>query len=211
VKTTQYVRIERAIAAADKAAIRERWLYGLRVLRDPDAFNKGSSQLKPHFGEAIVKASRAAGYRLSIRELGYRTQLARIYPTEWQINKVCEDFDQWNDLRKAGFPPYEAPAGEPSADHRTQAEKRRDRARALLDAIGEGATFFRLSDYEPSISLLKELEDYALQQDELTARFVEHGRKRREYLETLIEAADGDLSVTWQAAHERAYGEDVAV
>lgn len=33
---------------------------------------------------------------------------------------------------------------------------------------------------------------------------------RRAYLEALIEAADGDLSVTWQTAHVRAYGEDVA-
>lgn len=39
---------------------------------------------------------------------------------------------------------------------------------------------------------------------------VENDRKRREYVDRLIEAVDGDLSVTWQDAHHRAYGEDVA-
>ena len=33
-------------------------------------------------------------------------------------------------------------------------------------------------------------------------------RKRREYLDRLIEAVGGDLSVTWQAAHLAAFGTD---
>lgn len=205
-KTTQYLRQEKSIAAADKAAIRERWLYGLRVLRDPEAFNPGSSQLKPHFSAALVKASRAAGFRLSVREVNYRTQMARLYPTEAQIGRVCEDFAVWADLRKAGFPAYEVPLGEPPADHRTPAERKQDHARALLDAVGEPGAYFRLSEYEPTTSLLKELEDYTQRQEELTARFVEHGRKRRAYLNSLIKAADGDLSVTWQVAIERLGG-----
>lgn len=50
---------------------------------------------------------------------------------------------------------------------------------------------------------------YAEQQEDLTARFVAHGRKRRAYLETLIKAADGNLDMTWQEAHNRLPNADV--
>jgi hypothetical protein len=39
--------------------------------------------------------------------------------------------------------------------------------------------------------------------DELTARFAEHGRKRRAYLDRLIAAAGNDLSMVWQEAPSR--------
>lgn len=52
--------------------------------------------------------------------------------------------------------------------------------------------------------LRRELVEYADQQEELTARFVAHGRKRRDYLNTLIVAADHDLSMVWSEAHKRA-------
>lgn len=202
-KTTQYVRQEKAIAAADAGAIRERWLWGLRLLRDPEAFNKGSSQLKPGLAEALVRAAAKAGLRLSIREVGYRMQLARAYPTEAQIAEACRNFATISDIRDAGFPAYEAPLGEMPADHRTAAERRHDHARALMERVGEPGSLFRLSEFEPTTSLLKELADYADRQDELTARFIEHGQKRRAYLDSLIGAADNDLSMTWQDAQNR--------
>lgn len=34
-------------------------------------------------------------------------------------------------------------------------------------------------------------------------------KERADYVATLVEAADGDLSATWQDAHQRAFGEDV--
>jgi hypothetical protein len=45
--------------------------------------------------------------------------------------------------------------------------------------------------------------------DELTARFAEHGRKRRAYLDRLIAAAGNDLSMVWQEAHSRLPNADV--
>lgn len=41
-KTTQYVKLERPVLAADSGSIRARWFWGLRILHDPDAFAPGS-------------------------------------------------------------------------------------------------------------------------------------------------------------------------
>lgn len=209
-KTTQYVRAERAIAAATAADIRERWLWGLRLLRDAEAFAPGSGQLRPGITEQIVAAARTVGLTLTDREIRYRLQCARAYPTEVQIRHAGSEFSDWTALRTAGFPAFPAPAGEPVADHRTDAERQRDHARALAEMVGDQGAFFPLSDFEPVTTTLKELADYAEQQEDLTARFVEHGRKRREYLDSLIEAAGNDLSVTWQVAHDRLAAEPSA-
>jgi len=131
-----------------------------------------------------------------------------MYKTDTEIQQASVEFGTWSGLIQAGFPPYEAPDDEPPADHRTDAERDHDRARALTELIGEQGSLFPLRDFEPVTTTLKELQDYAEQQEELTARFVEHGRKRRVYLESLIEAADNDLSMTWQRAHERAFGRE---
>lgn len=202
-KTTQYVRQEKAIASADSGSIRERWLWGLRLLRDPDAFAPGSSQLKPGRADELTKAASVAGLRLSVREIQYRLQCARAYPTETEIAHACAEFGDWSALRAAGFPRFEAPDGEPPADHRTQTERDHDHARALADLIGEQGALFPLRDFEPVTTTLKELVEYTEQQEALTARFVEHGRKRRAYLDSLVLAAGSDLSLTWQAAHDR--------
>jgi hypothetical protein len=203
VKTTQYVKQEKAIASADAGSIRERWLWGLRLLRDPEAFAPDSTQLKPGRAHELVVASASAGLRLSEREIRYRLQCARTYPTEAEIRHACAEFGDWSALRTAAFPTYEAPEDEPLADHRTPAERDHDHARALVDLIGEQGALFPLRDFEPVTTTLKELVDYTEQQEELTARFVEHGRKRRAYLDSLIAVAGQDLSVTWQAAHDQ--------
>jgi hypothetical protein len=203
VKTTQYIRQEKAISAADSGSIRERWLWGLRLLRDPEAFAPGSSQLKPGRADELVKAATASGLKLSEREIRRRLQCARTYPTEAEFGHAVAEFGTWSDLADANFPRFEVVPDELPADHRTQAERDHDRARALVDLIGEQGSLFPLRDFEPVTTTLKELVAYAEQQEELTARFVEHGRKRREYLNSLIEAADGDLGATWQEAHDR--------
>ncbi|MGH3836933.1 MAG: hypothetical protein ACRDSF_14735 [Pseudonocardiaceae bacterium] len=208
-KTTQYVKLEKAIAAAASGDIRARWLWGLRLLRDPEVFNPGSGQLKPGHAAELVAAATAAGLKLSEREIRYRLECARTYPTETQIRHAGAEFPDWTALRAAGFPAHDAPPDEPPADHRTEDERDHDHARALMDLIGEQGSLFPLRDFEPVTTTLKELLDYTDAQDELTARFAEHGRKRRAYLQRLILAADDDLSMTWQRAHDRldAFGE----
>ena len=65
-RTRQYTRQERAIAAADVGGIRERWLYGLRVLRDPSAVSAGGG-LKHGVTEQLIAAAAKAGVKLSDR------------------------------------------------------------------------------------------------------------------------------------------------
>lgn len=205
-KTTQYVRQEKAISAADTSGIRERWLWGLRLLRDPDAFAPNSTQLKPGRAEELIRAMVASGQRISEREIRYRLRCARAYKTEAEIRQAIAEFGSWSALFAADFPAFPVPEGEPAADHRTDAERQRDRARALEDILGEQGALFPLSDFEPSTATLKELVEYADEMEEWTGRRVSHDRKRREYLEQLIAAADDDLSVTWLEAQHRAIG-----
>lgn len=205
-KTTQYVRQEQAIAAADSGGIRERWMWGLRLLRDPDAFSPGSTQLKPGHADELVQAIKVVGRKISQREIQYRLRAARTYRTDSQIAQISARFENWSSLIAADFPAIESLPNEAPADHRTEVERKRDRARVLASLAefgNEQGALFPLSDFEPITATLKELEEYADQQEAITARFAAHGHKRRAYLENLKAAVDGDLSATWQHAHEQ--------
>lgn len=201
-KTTQYIKQERAIAAADRGGIRERWLWGLRLLRDPEAMASEKS-LKHGVTDELVAVATARGYKLSAREIQRRIQCARTYQTEDEIRQALADFETWDDLHRAGFPTYPAPADEPPADHRTETEREHAKAHALLDLIGEQGALFPASMFEPVETPLKDLAAYAEEMCELTGRFVQRDEERRAYLDQLIAAADGDLSMTWQEAQQR--------
>lgn len=209
-KTSQYVRQENAIAAADAGGIRERWMWGLRLLRDPEALTPGSTQLKAGRADELIKAIKAAGRRISQREIQYRLRAARSYATDSQIAQISARFENWSSLIAADFPEVEALSDEPLADHRTDAERKRDHARALADMLGEQGTLFPLDDFEPNETTLKELADYAATMAELTQRFHRRDVQRQRYLDRLVEASAGDLSTTWQDAHERAFGGEVS-
>lgn len=208
VKTTQYMKAEKAIVTAEAGGIRSRWLYGLRLLRDTEAMSPGGGGLRHGVADQLIAAAKQRDFKLSATEIRYRIQCARTYPTESQIANAVGDFTTWHDLIQAGFPAYPATEDEPLADHRTEEERRRDRAKVLLDLIGEQGSLFPLDQFEPTEATLKELLDYADQQEALTARFVERGRVRREYLDELVAAAEDDLDCTWQDAHVLAYGDD---
>lgn len=207
-KTTQYVRQERAITTADTSGIRERWMWGLRLLRDPEAMASASSLRHGVAAQLIAAAgtdSRGRD-RLGEQEIQRRLRCARAYSTEFEIRAALTDFGTWDQLARAGFPAYEVPDGEPLADYRTDAEIQRDRARALEGILGEQGALFPLSDFEPSTATLKELVEYADEMEEWTGRRVAHDRKRRDYLDQLVAAVDEDLSVTWLEAQRRANG-----
>lgn len=202
-KTAQYVRQEKAIAAANAGGIRQRWLYGLRLLRDAEAVSESGKSLKNGVTEQLIASAKAAGLKLSPREIQYRLQAARVYATESQIAHACAEFEDWSALRAANFPPFDADPDEPPADHRTDDERKRDHARALATAMGEQGALFPLSDFEPTMTTLKDLAVYAEEMAELTERFAKRDRERQAYLDSLVEAAEGDMSMTWQDAHER--------
>lgn len=201
----QYMRQERNIATADKGGIRERIMWGHRLLGDPDAFAKGgeSDQLRPNTVEKLVREASARGLKLSEREIQYRLKAARTYTTENEIAQVLAAFDSWWSLIQAGFPSYEAPEGEPPVDYRTKQERAQERTRILLELIDKQGALFPADKYEPTTSTIKELLEHAMQMREMTARFAEQDRKRDAYLDALIKAADGDLSMTWKEAHDR--------
>jgi hypothetical protein len=201
-KTTQYVKQEQAIAAADKGGIRERWLWGLRLRRDPDAMSSEKS-LRHGITDRLIAEAAARGLKLTDQEIQRRLRCARAYKTEAEIREALTHFATWDELARAGFPPFEVDPGEPPADHRTKAERDHDHARALIDLIGDQGTLFPLSAFEPVVTTLKELQEYADEMAELTRRFADRDERRGAYLDRLIKAADGDLSVTWQEAHNR--------
>ncbi len=205
-KTTQHLRQLKAVEAADTNLIREWWMFGLRLLRDQEIMSPSGLSLRHGETEKLIHAAGrdAKGRpRLSAQKIQRAIRCARTYQTESQIRRAATDFDTWSDLVDAGFPPYPAEEGEPPADHRTDRERDEDHHRALLDLVGDQGALFPLRDFEPVVTTLKDLQEYTAQQEELTARFVAHGKKRRDYLNRLIAAADNDLSVTWQEAHDR--------
>lgn len=200
-KVTQYTRLEKAIAANSVADIRQRWMYGLRLLRDPEAMSESGKSLKHGVTDQLIAYTKASGLKLSDREIRRRIQCARTYQTDSQIGHAVADFETWRDLAEAGFPAYEPEDGEPLSDHRTESERAQDRRKALALQHDDDA-LFPLRDFEPVETTLKDLQVYLEEMAGMTARFVERDRKRREYFDRMVEAAEGDLSTTWADAHE---------
>ena len=214
-KITQYVRAETTIVNADGGGIRQRWLYGLRLLRDPQAMSQNGNggdavSLRHGVTEQLIAAAEKHGLKLGDREIRRRLQCARAYPTESQIGHAVTDFGTWHDLVAAGFPAYEPEPEEPPADYRTQAEREHAHARQMLLDVGQQGLLFPLEEFEPTEVTLRELLTYADEQDEITERFAKRGRERRAYLKELLVAVDYDANAIWQDAHDRAYGEQQA-
>ena len=206
-KTSQYVSIDRHIAAAEAGSIRERWLYGLRLLADPEAIARAGG-LKHGVAEQLIAASKARGIRLSSREIQRRLQCARAYPTDGQIRQALAGFDTWDELHNAGFPAFATDPDDPPADPRTDAERSRDRAKVLLDQLGEQQALFPLSTFEPAETLLDDLVKYQETQQRITDGFIRTAARRKEYLDQLVAAVGGDLSRSWRDAHLAAFGTD---
>lgn len=211
-KASQHVRQVKAIEDADSGGIRERWMFGLRILRDPEQMADSGKSLRHGAADLLIAAAgldTKGRKRLNEQEIQRCLRCARAYPTEAQIRMAATDFGSWSELVQAGFPAYDAPEGEQPADHRNDAERARERDRDLEDRFGEQGVLFASADVQPTTSPLKELKKYADDMAEVTERFAKRDRERREYLDRLIEAVDGDLSVIWQDAHHRAFGEQV--
>jgi len=204
-KLTQYTTREGQIRTADSGGIRQRWLWGLRLLADPEKIAPAGG-LKHGVTDALIQAATKRGYKLSAREIQYRLQIARAYPTEGQIRNAIADFETWFDLIQAGFPAYEAPPGEPPADWRTESERTRDHNRAWLDASNGMDAMFPLSQFEPVETTLEDLENFMKDSlaihESIVAGFEHTHAKRREYLDRLEDAVGGDLSATWQEAQD---------
>src|SRR5260370_38099115 len=73
----RYVQGERMIARADSGGIRERWLWGLRLLHDPTAMSPNGGGLRHGVIAVLIEAAKKAGLALSEREIRRRLQVAR--------------------------------------------------------------------------------------------------------------------------------------
>jgi hypothetical protein len=193
-KYAGYLRIEQRILASNADGIVERWRFGRRLIEDGTATTPAGNMRHGELAKLLAK-SKSAGYRLSEREIGYRLQCAKAYPTEAQIRTQVRISGDWTSLREAGFPPVEMPdedvaeAAGPDAHDDLPAGP--DEQLALFPA----EQFTRLST-------LGELAKYADEQREYTEHMAARDARRYAYLQLLIAAVGGDMSATWEDAQQ---------
>lgn len=202
----RYLRLEKNISASDRGGVLERWSYGRRLIED-DTATTPAGNLKHGVLGRLINHAAARGYKIGEQEIQRRMRAARTYETEAQIREVLTDFATWDELARAGFPPVEAPAGAEPYDPRDADERARDAARALTRRTGQDSEQIALFDYFPDdrfteTSTLEELAKYAEEMACLTERYARHDRERADYLQRLIRAAGGDMSVTWEDAQQ---------
>jgi hypothetical protein len=199
--TTPYRRIERAIAAADAGTVWERWVYGRRLLCDPSATTP-AGELRPGKLAGLIEAASRAGVRLSDEEILGRLRAARAYPCESQIRRALRLYGTWDALIEAGFPECGADPGEQPYDPRTVAERAQQAERQLALGEPDQLALFELfpDDRFSELSTLADLAKYAGESAEITERFARRDRERADYLKSLIDAVDGDMSRTWAEA-----------
>ena len=203
----RYLRAEKTIAAADAGSIRQRWEYGRLLVLD-DAKTTPAGNLRNGVLAELVADSRKAGRKISEREIQYRREVARAYPSESQITQVLAEYENWWQLIQAGFPAIDAPPDAEPYDPRNATDRARDAARDLARHGQDGDGQLALFDYFPDdkfdeTSTLAELAKYAeemAEMTEMTERYARKDRERAAYLASLIAAVSGDMSATWEEA-----------
>ena len=198
-RLSPYTSAEKAIAAADAGSIRQRWEYGRRLLVD-DTKTTPAGNLRHGAVAELLRAALKIGRKLSEREIRYRIQCARTYPTASQIGSAAADFESWRALCDAGFPPYPAAEDERPYDPRTTRDLAKAHARSGADILPapweQRGLFERFADD----TTLAAMQRYAEEQAELNDRFARRSDERFAYLGALVKAVDGDLSKTYGAA-----------
>ncbi|MGH7426251.1 MAG: hypothetical protein ACREJP_08790 [Candidatus Methylomirabilales bacterium] len=198
-RTSRYGKIEKDIVAHDGGSIWERWRYGRLLLVD-DTATTAAGNLQHGVLARLITVAERNGIKVSEREIRYRVQCARTYPTRDQIGKVIADLGTWFDLIQARFPEYPAPEDARPYDPRETQEllKDHDSQGARLLAHAQNQVLF--DSFDPTTTTLAELARWTDEQDEITARFVAIGLKRRQHLADLTKVAHGDTSMTWAEA-----------
>ncbi len=202
-----YGRLEKAIAAADVSSIRARWEYGLRLLLDPTKTTP-AGHLRNGVADRLIAAARRHGVtNLNRRELPYRIQAAKAYPSEAHIAHARAQYETWNKLREAGFPDVQLPldADTTPFDPRTEEERARDAGEAVDRAARKASGQLELFEYfretvADELSTIAELRKYAADMSEWTQRQARRDRERIAYVNRLSAAVGGDESKTWAEA-----------
>jgi hypothetical protein len=199
-----YTRHEKAIAAADRGGIRQRWEYARRLLCDPLATTPAGN-LRNGVIAALIEAARKAGVKLSEREIQYRLRTGRTYPCASQITHICAAYESFGALRAADFPGVDAGPGEEPYDPRGAVEKARAIDQQLSLGGPEDPAQLPLFEWFPDdrfdeLATLAELRKYAEESARWTERHARKDQERFEYLERLSAAVGGDENKTWEEA-----------
>lgn len=197
-----YGRLEKAIAAADSASIRQRWEYARRLLVDPTKVTPDGN-LRNGVIDALISAAARQGIRIGRREIQYRLQAGRAYPSEAEIAQLVAQYETWKELIQAGFPVVALPLGadiEPF-DPRTPEEKARDAGQMLGMAAEKAAGQLELFEhFKPEafdeLSTIAELRKHATEMREWTERQLKADDRRFAYVNRLSAAVGGDESKT---------------
>lgn len=199
-KLAQYLKDEQIISLADESGIRERWRFGRRLVTDPDKITDGG-QLRAGVTERLLKQAAQAHLTLSEREVRYRMQCARTYPTESQIGSAAAEHHSWRALCDAQFPAISRDHSEPDYDPRNERSRQRPKPPNTLPERWEPTDLFPSEKFGPS-STVGELSCYAQEMQELTERFAARDEARAAYLARLRSKAGVTDSTSWQDAEE---------
>lgn len=209
-KTQPYLKLERRIAADEKAGIVDRWRYGRQLL---EARN-GRERLPKGMTDDLIKSAEKRGLRLSEREIRYRMQCAEAYPTEAHSGSAAAVMGSWRALCDAGFPPVEVDeidpeeiAAEGLADAPDSWEQMQLDIPGLKQEIaGVGGRRVKLVRGEEG-GTIADVAAYLQMCEEMHENFGKTVEQIRESLATMREAADNDDANAVEA-WEAATGED---
>jgi hypothetical protein len=221
----EYGRIERDISAAENGTIWHRWRYGRRLMCDTDITTPNGN-----FRHGVIeKIVRASGGKLTERELRARRQCGKAYPNRSQIRQALTDFETWNQLLDASFPPYEGEEDElpynPLLTEELIKQHETGAGHIAEDSQYEGGGIMPRDDCEehgeepsegaliprntyPDTTPLSELVRWAEQERELARRFNARVDRLCHYIDSLVKAANGDLNMTLGEAEKRLHGRD---
>lgn len=190
-----YKNLQRAIARDDKHGIEARWIYGRTLITDPRKMAPSGKSLRHGAIEALVADAKAVGSLLSRREIQYRIQCARTYPTITEMRTAACAFEDWTAFRESGFPAVDEDAA-PSPDRVLDDLEERDRQE--FEQLGMFPDLVNGIPVESAT--LRHLEAYAAQMRQLTANYHRTDEKRAAHLRELRAAVGDDLDVTYADA-----------
>jgi hypothetical protein len=198
VKLAKYTSGEKRIARTEGSGIVERWRWGRTLLTDTEKITPAGN-LKHGVLPALIAAAQAKGLKLSEREIQLRMGCARAYSTEAEIRTAGADFGSWTELRDAGFPTVELPPGTAPDDATDWAQDELAGLPAYISVAG-----IRMLTIQAPISAAI---SYHEEMEQMTLNFVARDAERASLIAELVEAAEGDVTMSIGDALKAARGD----
>ncbi|MGH2899817.1 MAG: hypothetical protein ACRDMZ_14180 [Solirubrobacteraceae bacterium] len=190
---TSYRRLQRAIVRDDRRGIEARWLYGRALIADPRKMSAAGKSLRDGAIETLIADARAIGSSLSRREIQYRIQCARAYPTVAQLRTAACAFEDWTALREAGFPALgpstQVPDPEAELDALEATDSQEHEQLSMFPDIVRGVPLTQAT--------MRDVEAYAAEMRAMTASFARRDEERAEHLAKLRAVVGDDPAVLY--------------